>query len=45
MELGALCVEQPPVKVKGIASEVRIWEVPWKMFLAADSAPPAADKK
>ncbi len=33
MELGALCIEQPPVKVKGIASEVRNWEVPWKSFL------------
>lgn len=33
LELGARCIEQPPVKVKGIASEVRIWEVPWKHFL------------
>ncbi len=33
LELGALCVEQTPVKVKGIANEVRIWEVPWKSFL------------
>jgi class 3 adenylate cyclase len=39
-ELGRACVELPPVKVKGIASEVRIWEVPWKNYLPP--SPPAA---
>ncbi len=37
-ELGRACVELDPVKVKGIAGEVRIWEVPWRQFL-----PPAPE--
>lgn len=41
-ELGRVCVELDPVKVKGIASEVRIWEVPWKHFLPPEAAPAPA---
>lgn len=41
-DLARQCVELPAVKVKGIASEVRIWEVPWKNFLPQTSLPPAA---
>lgn len=41
-ELGRVCVELDPVKVKGIASEVRIWEVPWRHFLPPESAPAPA---
>jgi class 3 adenylate cyclase/CHASE2 domain-containing sensor protein len=40
-ELARVCVELDPVKVKGIASEVRIWEVPWKHFLPPEPAEPA----
>jgi class 3 adenylate cyclase/CHASE2 domain-containing sensor protein len=29
-ELAATCVALPPVKVKGIAAEVKIYEVPWR---------------
>jgi adenylate cyclase len=39
LELGALCIEHPPVKVKGILDEVRIWEVPWKHFLPPGTPP------
>jgi class 3 adenylate cyclase len=28
--LAALCVELPPVKVKGIVDEIKIYEVPWR---------------
>ena len=41
-ELARVCVELDPVKVKGIASEVRIWEVPWRHFLPPESAPAPA---
>ena len=41
-ELARVCVELDPVKVKGIASEVRIWEVPWKQFLPSEEPAPAA---
>lgn len=41
-ELARVCAELDPVKVKGIASEVRIWEVPWKHFLPPASAPAPA---
>ena len=41
-ELGRVCVELDPVKVKGIANEVRIWEVPWKQFLPPEAAPAPA---
>ncbi|MEQ2009161.1 MAG: CHASE2 domain-containing protein [Limisphaerales bacterium] len=43
-ELSALCVEQEPVTPKGFANAVRIWEVPWKKFLPADTAQPATPK-
>jgi len=29
-ELAATCVAQPPVKVRGIVAEVKIYEVPWR---------------
>ena len=29
-ELAKTCVIQPPVKVKGIVAEVKIYEVPWR---------------
>ena len=29
-ELAATCVALPPVKVKGIVAEVKIYEVPWR---------------
>jgi class 3 adenylate cyclase/CHASE2 domain-containing sensor protein len=30
-EMAATCVALPPVKVKGIVTEVRIYEVPWRL--------------
>lgn len=41
-ELARVSVELDPVKVKGIASEIRIWEVPWKHFLPPEPAEPAS---
>jgi hypothetical protein len=29
-ELAATCVALPPVKVRGIVAEVKIYEVPWR---------------
>ena len=29
-ELAATCIALPPVKVKGIVAEVKIYEVPWR---------------
>lgn len=29
-QLAAICIEQPPVKVKGFQDAVKIYEVPWK---------------
>ena len=29
-ELAATCIEQPPVKVKGFADAVKVYEVPWQ---------------
>lgn len=31
--LAETCVEQVPVQVKGIAGDVRNWEVPWRIYL------------
>jgi class 3 adenylate cyclase len=28
--LAATCIEQPPVKVKGFADAVKVYEVPWQ---------------
>ena len=33
-ELAQTCIEQPPVRVKGIEGDVRNWEVPWRIYLA-----------
>ena len=32
--LAQTCIEQPPVRVKGIEGDVRNWEVPWRIYLA-----------
>jgi len=28
--LAATCIEQPPVKIKGFADAVKVYEVPWQ---------------
>ncbi len=30
-ELAATCIALPPVKVKGIVAQVKIYEVPWRL--------------
>lgn len=32
-EIAETCLEQDPVRVKGIEGDVRIWEVPWRIYL------------
>jgi class 3 adenylate cyclase/CHASE2 domain-containing sensor protein len=37
-ELADVCVELPPVKVKGIATEVKIYEVPWRISTSSEGS-------